>query len=126
MLKTVLIVDDELTLLDSAAQALSLKGYAVMKADNGKDAVKIATENLPDIILLDVVLPDISGGEVARALQKNYTTKNIPVIFLTGLLTKKDAHTVIGNNAFISKPYSLSEVIMEIEHQLAKRDGNKT
>ena len=125
MLKTVLIVDDELALLDSVAQGLSLKGYAVMKADNGKDAVEIAVKNQPDIILLDIVLPDISGGEVARILKKNHAAKNIPVIFLTGLLTKKDARTVIGGNAFISKPYSLNEVITEIERQLEKIDGNK-
>ena len=125
MPKTVLIVDDELTLLDSLAQGLSLKGYTVLKADNGKDAVAIAIKNKPDIILLDVILPDIGGGEVARILQKNHATKNIPIIFLTGLLTKKEAGTAIAGKAFISKPYTLDEVVSEIERQLENCDGRK-
>jgi DNA-binding response OmpR family regulator len=125
MPETVLIVDDELTLLDSLAQGLSLKGYAVMKADNGKDAIEIAVKSKPDIILLDIVLPDISGAEVARILQKNRATKRIPIIFLTGLLTKKEASTAIAGKAFISKPYTLDEVINEIERQLEKNDGSK-
>jgi len=125
MPKTVLIVDDELTLLDSLAQGLGLKGYSVMKADNGKDAIETAVKSKPDIILLDIVLPDISGAEVARVLQKNHATKRIPIIFLTGLLTKKEASTAIAGKDFISKPYTLDEVINEIERQLGKNDGSK-
>jgi len=125
MPETILIVDDELTLLDSLAQGLTLKGYNVMKADNGKDAIESALKDKPDIILLDIVLPDISGGEVARILQKHRATKHIPIIFLTGLLTKKEANTAISGKAFISKPYTLDEVTNEIERQLEKNDGSK-
>jgi DNA-binding response OmpR family regulator len=125
MAETILIVDDELTLLDSLAQGLNIKGYEVMKADNGKDAIEIAVKNKPDIILLDIVLPDISGAEVARVLQKNRATKNIPIIFLTGLLTKGESNADIGGKAFISKPYTLEEVVNEIERQLKKNNGNK-
>ena len=115
MAKKILIVDDDLDLLDCLDQALSIKGYDVIKCDSGQAAIRAARADKPDAILLDIVLPDLSGGEVARLLDKDPQTKKIPVIFLTGLLTHEEAKTVIKGKAFLGKPYSIDDVVEAVE-----------
>ena len=79
----VLIVDDTSANLKLLRDSLEPEDYEIMVATNGKMALRIATANLPDIILLDVVMPDINGYEVCRRLKENKSTANIPVIFVT-------------------------------------------
>lgn len=119
----ILLVDDDLTLLDCISQGLIDKGFQVLKADNGKDAINIAKTQQPDIILLDVVLPDLNGGEVAKKLENDPTTANIPIVFLTGLLTREEERTVINGRPFLGKPYGISEIITEIKRQTGKANG---
>jgi DNA-binding response OmpR family regulator len=117
----VLLVDDDLTLLDCISQGLTIKKFSVVKATNGKDALLLAQSEKPDVILLDIILPDLGGGEVAAQLEKNEDTAHIPIIFLTGLLTHDEAHTVISGRSFIGKPYTINDIEKEIKLQL----GNK-
>src|SRR4051812_24383888 len=77
--RLVLVVDDEKDLLDLVTYNLTRNGYDTLTADNGNDAIEIATRELPDIVLLDLMLPGIDGTEVARRLKGDARTANIPI-----------------------------------------------
>ncbi|MDD5681259.1 MAG: response regulator [Candidatus Omnitrophica bacterium] len=119
--KKILVVDDEQDILTILDKRLSKEGYLVIKADNGRDAIRLAKSELPDLVLLDIVMPDMSGSDVAERLKKDIATKDITVMFLTCLFTKKDeiekGHE-IGGNFFIAKPYDPKELLGEIKKRL--------
>ncbi|MDD5681476.1 MAG: response regulator [Candidatus Omnitrophica bacterium] len=121
MAKKILIVDDELDTLEVLEKRLSHAGYSVIKADNGKDAVRMAKKEIPDLILLDIAMPDISGAEVSDQLSEDINTKNIPIIFLTCLFTKEDealqGHEIYGK-VFIAKPYNPEDLLKEIKKRI--------
>src|SRR5512136_1561964 len=83
--KRVLIVDDDPTCLQMLAGILPKNQYSVLKATDGKEAIKRACKNIPDVILLDVLMPSLDGFEVTRQLKKDPRTKNIPIILVTTL-----------------------------------------
>ena len=86
----VLLVEDSKFLRMANERALSRAGYEVSTADDGEEALRVANDKLPDIILLDMMLPKISGPEVLKALKKNPATMDIPVIVLTSLSQKNE------------------------------------
>ena len=86
----VLLVDDSKFLRIANERALSRAGYQVSTAADGEEALQVAKDKLPDIILLDMMLPKISGPEVLKALKKNPATMHIPVIVLTSLSQKNE------------------------------------
>ena len=86
----VLLVDDSKFLRMANEHALSKAGYQVSTAADGEEALRVANDKLPDIILLDMMLPKISGPEVLKALKANPATKDIPVIVLTSLSQKNE------------------------------------
>ena len=86
----VLLVEDSKFLRMANEHALSRAGYLVSTAADGEEALRIAKDRLPDIILLDMILPKISGPEVLKALKANPATRNIPVIVLTSLSQKNE------------------------------------
>ena len=122
--KKILIVDDEKDTLAVLEKALTAEGYSIITADNGKDAIMLAKSKQPEIIMLDILMPGMDGAEVAARLKENPETKNIPVIFLTCLLSKKEQGEkeghVIKGYVFIAKPYSVEELLAQIE-RLANR-----
>lgn len=122
--KKILIVDDERDALIVLEKRLSTAGYSVIKADNGKDAVRLAKDEQPDLVLLDIVMPDMDGTEIGQILKNDPNTKDIPIIFLTCLFTKDDegreGHR-INSNLFIAKPYNPEELLGEIRKQLAMK-----
>lgn len=117
----VLVVDDEKDVLVVLEKRLTKAGYSVLISDNGKDGLAMAKKEKPDLILLDIVMPDMSGSEVAAKLKNDPVTKNIPVMFLTCLFTKGDeveqGHE-IGGYAFIAKPYNPEELLLEIKRHI--------
>ncbi len=86
----VLLVEDSKFLRMATEQSLSKAGYLVSTADDGEEALQVANDNLPDIILLDMMLPKISGPNVLKALKENPATMHIPVIVLTSLSQKNE------------------------------------
>ena len=121
--KKVLIVDDETDALFILEKELVACGYSVITADNGNDALNLALSGRPDIILLDVALPDMLGGEVAAKLKDNPITRLIPVIFLSAMFSKTEESIkghVIGDNLMFAKPYDIQELLKAIEQSLAK------
>lgn len=120
----ILIVDDEKDALTVLEKRLSTAGYSVIKADNGKDAVRLAKDEQPDLILLDIGMPFMDGGMVAEALKNDPITKDIPIVFLTCLFTKRDEAReghIIADNFFIAKPYNPEELLREIKKQLTAK-----
>ena len=116
--KKILIVDDEQDTLAVLEKALTAKGYSVITADNGKDAIILAKSKQPELIMLDILMPGMDGAEVAAKLIEDSETKNIPVIFLTCLLSKVEEkrtkdHT-IGGYVFIAKPYNLEGLLAQV------------
>ena len=114
--KKILIVDDDSVTLEMLEKILLLEGYWVAKATNGKEALYIADEFKPDLIILDIVMPIMDGTEAMEKLEKNPRTKNIPVLFLTSLISKKEEFdNYTANRRFLAKPIDKEKLLEEIE-----------
>ena len=121
-----LIVDDEPDAVLILAKTLSARGYEVTTAGRGQQAIMLAKAENPDLILLDILMPDMDGTQVAAALQEDPTTQNTPVIFLTCLIIKKtqeisSRYHDAGRYAFIAKPYDLDKLLAEIDRLIGVR-----
>lgn len=105
-MKNILVVDDELEVLEATKKILLKNQYAVMTASAGKEAVALAKVNRPDLILLDIVMPDMDGRDVLVELKKDPATKDIPIIFVTarGEQFERDYGLKLGAHEYISKP----------------------
>ena len=117
---SVLIVDDTIYNIQLLSLMLIRQGYEVSQATNGIQALEIATKELPDIILLDIRMPDMNGYEVCRKLKENSITRDIPIIFISSVeepSEKVEAFSVGGVDC-ISKPFQLIEVLARIETHL--------
>lgn len=117
---SVLIIDDEVDILNLLALHLRLKNYKVYQASNGKDGIEIAISEKPNIIILDVMMPEIGGFEVCKKLKESIETANIPIIFLTAKSTIDDKVTGLGCGAddYIIKPFDFDELEMRIKRSL--------
>ncbi|MDD5005469.1 MAG: response regulator [Candidatus Omnitrophica bacterium] len=115
--KTILIVDDEVDILTVLSARLIDAGYDVLKADNGIEAIDIAKQKMPHLIILDIMMPHMDGVTVSQHLKENKNTKDIPVIFLTALQGKKEEMTnhKSGKNIIFSKPYNPKELLDKIK-----------
>ncbi len=116
----ILIVDDVPTNLDLLSGILRERGYRVRSAINGAFALRSARHTPPDLILLDITMPDLSGYEVCQQLKADETTRQAPVIFISALddaLDKVRAFQV-GGADYITKPFQLEEVLARVENQL--------
>jgi len=114
----VLIVDDEREALFILEKELATRGYAVIAADNGKDAMVLAKSKRPDLIILDLEMSDMYGGDVTRMLREDPETKDIPVIFLTGTFPKEEegkGGRMVGGYALFAKPYYIEELVTAIK-----------
>ena len=111
----VLVVDDEPNIRDLLSTSLKFNGYSVYAVGNGNDAVTAAEKGHPDIILLDVMLPDMSGFAVTKKLRS--MNIDVPVLFLTARDETADKVTglTVGGDDYLTKPFSLDEVIARIQ-----------
>ena len=116
----ILLVDDNSTNLQVLLQTLSGRGYKLLIAKNGENALKIVAKARPALVLLDILVPGMDGYEVCRQLQENPDTHKITVIFLSALDDAKDKVRGLEAGAvdFISKPFQAEEVIARVETQL--------
>ena len=119
--KKILIVDDDQIILKTLEKILLTEGYWVAKATNGKYALYIADDFLPDVIILDIMMPVMDGTITVEYLEKNPRTKNIPVLFLTSLISKKEELMKSSKNRlFLAKPIEKDKLINEIEKCLQR------
>ncbi len=116
----VLVVDDEPTLAELVTMALRYEGWEVRSAGNGMTAVRLARDFRPDVVVLDVMLPDLSGLDVLRRLREH--TPNLPVLFLTAKDAVEDriAGLTAGGDDYVTKPFSLEEVVLRLRALLRR------
>lgn len=120
--KSILVVDDEEPTLTYLCHILEREKYKVFSTTKGKEVTEIALNNKPDVIILDIILPDIDGGEVASLLSNNSATANIPIIFLTGIL-KKDEESFAGKTGkhyVLAKPVTKEKLLEMIKKVLSE------
>jgi DNA-binding response OmpR family regulator len=124
-LSRVLVVDDDHHIVDWLKEALTNSGFTVRGAYNGREALALAREDSPDLVLLDLKMPDMDGYEVIRNLRRQQTTRNIPVIVITGSPLDRDYDEVrilgMGAEQMLTKPFSVETLVEEI-----KRVGRKS
>jgi len=120
--KRILVIDDEVSITHSIKLNLeSLGTYEVRAENHGVAAIQSAREFKPDLILLDVMMPGMDGGEVAARLQADPLLHNTPLIFLTAIVSKSETHgseAYIGGHSYMAKPVELSELVQVIETHL--------
>ena len=122
-MKTVLIVDDNIKNLDLFKDFVESWGYETVTAQQGKDAISLAERYLPDIILLDVMLPGMSGYEVCRELKENSKTQHIPVVMITVLndIADRMHGYKIGAEQFLVKPVDYNELNAILDSLFGKK-----
>lgn len=122
MQKKILIVEDEESLLKLESILLTTKGYLVQGATSGLSALEAVSEEPPDLILLDVMLPELDGFQVCERLKSNAATRHIPVILLTAKKTPEDLARgeAVGANQYITKPFKSAMVVKVIEELIGK------
>ncbi len=124
--KKIMIIDDEELFTKLVKLNLEKTGeYEVRVENKGSQGLALAREFKPDLILLDILMEDMEGSEVAAQLKNDMNTKDIPVVFLTAVVKKEEVESgcgVIGGNPFIAKPVSTNELIDCIEQNLSKKE----
>ncbi|BCR05123.1 response regulator [Desulfuromonas versatilis] len=120
--KKILIVEDEESLLKLESILLTSKGYEVTGVSNGQAALDSLAQEQPDLVLLDIMLPEIDGFEVCQRIKKNPATKHIPVIMLTAKKSREDMTRGerVGADWYITKPFKSAMVIETIQRFLAR------
>ncbi len=121
-MKKVLLIEDDAVLRENTAELLELAEYDVTTAKNGKIGVEVAQILLPDVIVCDIMMPELDGYGVLAFLSKQETTKYIPFIFLSAKTERQDVRKGmdLGADDYITKPFSEDELISAIESRIAK------
>ena len=119
MAKTILVVDDEPGSVLMFESVLKKRGYRVILAKDGEEAIGKAQLEKPDLIILDIVMPKIDGTEVAMLLREDDRTKNIPIFFITALIAPEDKVDPIGAGSIVfPKPVNMTEFIEKVKKEL--------
>ena len=118
MRKTILIVEDEPKNMKLLRDLLQRFGYEILEAPDGEQGVKLAGEKIPNLILMDIMMPKMDGLEATRIIKADIKTKHIPIIALTSFAMKGDRERTIeaGCDGYIAKPIDILEVLKTIEH----------
>lgn len=127
-MKKILVVDDEKNIVDFIKMNLEMKSYNVISAYDGTEAVIKAVNEIPDCILLDLMLPKIDGKEVCKILRADAKTASIPIIMLTAKGEEDDIVSgfMVGADDYITKPFSIRELFVRIEALMRRTDIDKT
>jgi CRP-like cAMP-binding protein/CheY-like chemotaxis protein len=128
MSKKVLIIEDNNDIRENIVEILELAGYKVYAANNGKTGVDLAVKNTPDIILCDIMMPELDGYGVLYMLNKYPETAAIPFIFLTAKAERVDLRKgmEMGADDYLTKPFDDMELLTAIESRLRKKDAQET
>ena len=124
----VLVVDDEPLIGQMLTDRLQELYVDVLRANNGVEALEMAWEHVPDLILLDVMMPKLDGFEVAKILKENPRTASIPIIFLTALSQVKDKvrGLQLGAEDYVTKPFHFDELLIRVKKVLRKSEAEKS
>ena len=123
----ILVVDDEPDVLELVVFHLKKEKYKVAIADNGDKALKIAREQVPNLIILDLMLPGISGLEICQLLKQNPKTTEIPILMLTARAGEEDRvrGLELGAHDYVTKPFSPRELVLRVNNLLLHKKSDK-
>jgi two-component system cell cycle response regulator DivK len=119
--RCILVVDDEPLNLKLFTLTLMRRGYRVLQATNGYHAFVLAHDDRPDLIVMDVQLPEISGLEVTRALKDSIHTRDIPIVIATAFIIDEEKLRESGCDGYITKPYAMKDFIQLIESLIERK-----
>jgi twitching motility two-component system response regulator PilH len=122
---TILVVDDSRTVVAAFKKVLTQAGFKVLTANNGEEGVETAKAELPDLILMDVVMPGINGYQATRQIRKHEATAHIPIIIVSGeeQATEQFWGKRVGANGFLTKPIDRGEFFGKIFEILEEKDA---
>lgn len=123
-MKTILLIEDDADVRDNTAEILALAHYRVLKAENGKTGVDLARKELPDLVLCDIMMPELDGYGVLHMLGRAPETAEIPFIFLTAKAERSEVRRgmELGADDYLTKPFEESELLNAIEGRLKRSD----
>jgi len=121
-MKSILLIEDNPDILDNTAEILTLAGYKVYTAENGKIGVELAIQQIPDLVICDIMMPVLDGFGVLHMMQRNEALQEIPFIFLTAKTERTDFRKgmEMGADDYITKPFSGTDLLHAIESRLKK------
>jgi two-component system sensor histidine kinase/response regulator len=122
--RTILVVEDEYALRKDIVEMLTFEGFDVLEAENGALGVDMARQNLPDLIICDIMMPELNGYQVLDALRQKPETQTIPFVFLTARTDKQDRRKGMDEGAddFLTKPFQVDDLLNTIRIRLEKHE----
>ena len=120
MAKTILVADDDPDILSIVSMSLETQGYTVYKATNGREAVDLAKQHHPDLVLMDMMMPIVSGYEAVTELKADAATRKITIVGLSAkaMATDMERATDVGIDGYITKPFRIAQVLTVVESYL--------
>jgi DNA-binding response OmpR family regulator len=118
MAQTLMIVDDDPQLMRVLSMFFDLEGYHVIQARHGREALDLLQEYSPDLILLDLMMPEVGGEEVVRQIRANRKLSHLPVVIFTAAETRAEELMAAGATYFIAKPFSLDGLRDTVEEAI--------
>lgn len=124
MSKTILVIEDNNEIRENTSEILELAGFKTITAENGRQGVDLALKNKPDLIICDIMMPELDGYGVLHLLRKNVETESVPFIFLTAKTERSDFRKgmEMGADDYITKPFDDSELLSAVEVRLKKAE----
>jgi DNA-binding response OmpR family regulator len=128
MRRKILVVEDDADQLEIIRLVLEKAGFAIGTAANGNDALVKTHSILPDLIILDLMLPGLNGFDICETLRKNPVTASVPIVMLTGLCSQfgRLAALESGADDFLTKPFKMEELVSKVDKLLRARGSSKT
>lgn len=120
--KRILIAEDDPLNMQLVREILKIHGYEVVEALNGREAVELAKSTKPDLILMDMMMPEMNGFEATRALRTDDSMRKVPIISLTASAMKGDIDDILaaGCDAYMSKPFKIPELLQLLDKYLTE------
>ncbi|MFC1808991.1 PleD family two-component system response regulator [Candidatus Omnitrophota bacterium] len=121
--KKILVVDDEQSIRDMLNDVLTPNGYEVFLAADGAEGAAIAKAEIPDLIISDLMMPDVTGGKMASMLEQDESTAKIPIIFLTGVVDNEEAQLTghkLAGQYLLAKPFAANELLAMVDLAIKK------
>jgi CheY-like chemotaxis protein len=118
--KAILVADDDPDILSIVSMSLETQGYTVYKATNGREAVDLARQHHPDLVLMDMMMPIVSGYEAVTELKADAATRDITIVGLSAkaMATDMERATDVGIDGYITKPFRIAQVLTVVESYL--------
>jgi len=118
--KAILVADDDPDILSIVSMSLESQGYTVYKATNGREAVDLAKQHHPDLVLMDMMMPIVSGYEAVTVLKADAATRDITIVGLSAkaMATDMERATDVGIDGYITKPFRIAQVLTVVESYL--------